>query len=311
MNARRLVGIGFIIGIAALFAGALYVKQASRVPVREGEQGAKISIVTSFYPLAYVATSVGGSAVLVTNLTQEGSEPHDFDPLPRDMIAIGKADVFIWNGGGLEPWIMKWQQGGFTRPRKTIEMISTLIERGNIPLDISEDPHVWLDPLIMEKEVEIVRDALIEIDPGHGELYTENATRAMSLLIDLDTKFREGLAECARRDIIVSHQAFGYLGNAYGLHITSIAGIAPDEEPSSKELARIVEVVRRRGVTHIFFEPTASPKFSETIAREVGAQTLVLDPIESPSREAIQAGEDYISLMMNNLNNLRKALSCR
>src|SRR3989344_8704287 len=155
MNARRLIGISFIVGITALFVSAWYVKQAGRVSGGEGGQGAKISIVTSFYPLAYVATSVGGSAVSVTNLTPEGSEPHDFDPLPRDMIVIGKADIFIWNGGGLEPWIAKWEQGGITRPRKTIEMMSALREHGSIPLNISEDPHVWLDPLIMKKEIEI------------------------------------------------------------------------------------------------------------------------------------------------------------
>lgn len=309
MNTRRLIGIGFIMGIAALFAGAWYVKKDGQT-LMGGHQEARISVVTSFYPLAYIATSVGGSAVSVTNLTPGGSEPHDFNPLPRDMIAIGKADVFIWNGGGLEPWIAKWEQGGFAVPRQTIDMASVLKARGDLPL-IPGDPHLWLDPLIMKNEVEIVRDALIEVDPTHAELYIENAARAADMLIDLDLKFKEGLEACARRDIIVSHQAFGYLARAYGLTAVSIAGISPEEEPSPKDLARIIEVVGAKQVTHIFFEPTASSKLSETIAREVGAQTLVLNPVESPSFAALQAGEDYISLMMNNLNNLRKALSCR
>ncbi|MHB1118267.1 MAG: metal ABC transporter solute-binding protein, Zn/Mn family, partial [Minisyncoccota bacterium] len=126
----------------------------------------------------------------------------------------------------------------------------------------------------------------------------------------LDQRFYEGLQGCEKHDIIVSHEAFGYLARRYGFNTISIAGISPDEEPSPRSLAELVNTARAKGVPYVFFETTASPRLSETIAREIGVQTLVLNPLESLTVSEIQSGEDYHSVMEKNLTNLRKALIC-
>lgn len=276
------------------------------------EEG-KLTVMVSFYPLAYLAQAIGGDMVSVTNMTPPGSEPHDFEPSPRHMILMGKVKLFMYNGADFEPWVMKWRGGAFEHPERILDMAATLKGRGVSLLEKqgSVDPHVWLDPSIMIREAEIIRDLFSVLDPVNAGFYSENTTRVVDLLANLDSMFRGGLGVCEKNDIVVSHEAFEYLVRAYDIDVTSIAGISPDEEPSPKELARIVALVRAKGVKYVFFETTASPKLSEVLAREIGGETLVLNPLESPNPHELQSGEDYISLMMMNLNNLRKALVCQ
>ncbi|MCK9344641.1 MAG: zinc ABC transporter substrate-binding protein [Candidatus Pacebacteria bacterium] len=272
----------------------------------------RIHIVSSFYPLSYAAEKVGGNLVLVNTLVPAGVEPHDFEPSPRDFVDIGKADILVFNGAALEPWVKKWQEGSTVRPKEVIDMAQTLKARGVVlgERDGAVDPHFWLNPIIMKSEIEAMRDIFSQIDPAHKDIFIENATRALISLDDLDQRFRTGLASCSLHDIVVLHEAFNYLGRQYGITVTSIEGISPDEEPSPKDLAHIVALARDRGVKSIFFETVASPKFSELVAREIGGTTLVLNPLESLTPDEVQSGEDYVSVMEMNLNNLQKAMSC-
>ncbi|MEK7538797.1 MAG: zinc ABC transporter substrate-binding protein [Patescibacteria group bacterium] len=310
MHTSRVIVVGVVLVGATLLAVWYGGWSSSEKPI--AEEG-KLSVMTSFYPLAYLAQAIGGGMVSVTNMTPPGSEPHDFEPSPRHMILMGKAKLFMYNGADFEPWVMKWRAGAFEHPERILDMAATLKGRGVSLLEKqgSVDPHVWLDPLVMIKEAEIVRDSFSLLDPAQTDYYTENAVRVIDLLTNLDRAFRAGLGVCEQNDIVVSHEAFEYLARAYGIHVTSIAGISPDEEPSPKELARIVALVRAKGVKYVFFETTASPKLSEVLAREIGGETLVLNPLESLTPHELQSGEDYVSLMMMNLNNLRKALVCQ
>ena len=297
-----------IIGLA-IIGLVVYLKS---YPLKNLDED-KITVVTSFYPLQYFVEVVGGDLVTVHNFTPSGSEPHDFEPLPRDLVLLGSTDLFVYNGASFEPWIERWRSGEFPRPQKTLNMTSEIITLGvELMVDNNEpDPHFWLDPLIAQREIEIIRNALGEIDPLNLAFYTENAERVMQELLVLDKRFQEGLASCVHRDIVVSHEAFGYLSKRYGLNMTSIAGISPDEEPSAKELARIIDLVKGKKVKYIFFETTVSPKLAETIAREIGGGVLMLNPIENLTPDEVQSGEDYRSLMEKNLTNLRIALDCQ
>lgn len=296
--------------IFAVVLGAIFFL-SSRIPKKEA-QSERIHIVTSFYPLSHVAKGIGSNLVEVQNLVPAGVEPHDFEPSSRDLVEIGNADAVIYNGAGLEPWIKKWNDGISVKPKYVVNMEESLKRQGTnlFVKDGITDPHFWLDPMIMKNEVIVIRDLLIQIDPAHKDLFTENAMRYTSELDLLDEHFREGLSSCDLNDIIVLHEAFNYLASQYNIKVTSIEGISPDEEPSPKELARIINLVREKGVKHIFFETVASPKFSELIAREVGGATLVLNPIESLTPDEVQSGEDYFSIMEMNLNNLRIAMQC-
>ncbi len=272
-----------------------------------------IHIVVSFYPLEYIVSAVGGSFVTVDNILPSGGEPHDYEPSPRKFADLSKSDLFIYNGGDFEPWVNKWEKGTFARPKRTLDMVEELGRRGASLIEMGGrvDPHIWLDPMLYKQEVEIVRDALIDIDPLHSADYQSNAVKLLTELDLLDGHFRDALRDCRGKDIIVSHSAFAYLARQYGFNAIAIAGISPDEEPSPKALANLVSLARAKDIKYVFFETTVSSKLSETIAREINAETLVLNTLESLTTYDVQSGEGYTSIMSKNLNNLSKALICR
>lgn len=307
-NNKKILFVVIVLGV--LLGGFIFMNQKSSSQDMEND---KINIVTSFYPLQYLAETIGGEHVAVTGLTPPGVEPHDFEPSPKDIKAVSKADIFLYNGGGFEPWVSKWTTGNFEKMPYSVNMVKFLqdagvglIDKGNVA-----DPHVWLDPSLMKKEVEILRDILATRDPSNESIYTSNASRLSDKLDALDAQYKESLASCEVRDIVVSHEAFGYLGRAYGISIISIAGISPDEEPSTKTLAHISDIAKERNIKFVFFEAVASPKLSLTIAREIGAETLVLNTLESLTAEELRQGKDYMLAMEENLNNLKKAMICK
>lgn len=283
-----------------------------RQPQKNIEVG-KVNVIVSFYPLEYIATSVGGQHVFVQNLLPPGGEPHDFDPSPRQLASIGESDLFIFNGGYFEPWIEKLRKGTFGQASQTINMVNELATRGAVLLtrNNAADPHVWLDPLLFKQEIEVIRDALIRVDPAHESEYRANAERLIVDIMYVDERFLGGLTGCQKQDIIVSHDAFGYLARRYNFSTIPISGISPDEEPSPKDLVKIADLAHAKNINYVFFETNVSPKLSEVIAREVGAETLVLNPLESLTDYELQSGEQYNTIMERNLNNLRKALVCQ
>lgn len=169
------------------------------------------------------------------------------------------------------------------------------------------DPHFWLDPLLMADLGDGIADRLAEADPDNAEDYRANAEAFREELTTLDGEYADGLASCERDHVVVSHDAFGYL-TRYGLHFVAIAGLSPDAEPSPAELADLAELIEEEGVTTVFSETLVSPKLAETLAREVGVETAVLDPIEGLSDQT--EGEDYLSLMRTNLAALSDANDC-
>ena len=166
----------------------------------------------------------------------------------------------------------------------------------------TKDPHVWLDPI---RYAEIAERIGEELDRR------PEAERFAAKLRALDGEFRRGLSHCERHEIVTSHAAFGYLAERYGLEQVAITGIAPEAEPTPRELEDVVREVQAVGATTIFFETLVSPRLAETVAREVGAKTAVLDPLEGLTKQEVGAGEDYFSIMRENLAALRKALACR
>lgn len=302
-----------IVGLLLIFFVAIgAIGYVWRTP-KQNTHPSTLSVFVSFYPLADMVKNIGGQYVSVHDLLPPGGEPHDFEPSPKDFATLGKADLFIYNGAHLEPWIEKWMAGSFSMPAHRMNMVDELV-KANIPLinkNGAFDPHIWVDPVIFAREAEIVRDTLVAIDPAHTNEYQMNAESYRAKLKLLDEQFKKELAVCEKKEIIASHDAFGYLAREYGFFAVPIAGISPDEEPSPETLARIANVARQKDIKYIFFESTVSPKLSETIAREVGARTLVLNPVESLTLDDVQSGEDYVSTMLMNLNNLKQARICQ
>jgi len=155
-----------------------------------------------------------------------------------------------------------------------------------------------------------INEGFDKADPANRAYYDQNAKGLDSSLDQLDAQYKAGLQSCQQKDIITSHAAFGYLGAQYGLTQVPISGLSPDAEPSNQQLAEVTDFARAHHVKYIFFESLVSPKLSDTIASEVGAKTLVLDPIEGLSNDNIQAGKNYFTVMQQNLKNLQLALAC-
>ncbi|MDB5238092.1 MAG: hypothetical protein JWM46_362 [Candidatus Kaiserbacteria bacterium] len=275
-----------------------------------GQDTHKIKVATGFYPEYFFASQIGGDKADVVNITPADAEPHDYEPTAQDMATIENSRMLVLNGG-VEPWGVNMQKN--LDPNKTLivtagEGLETqqVVEGGQSVTD----PHVWQSPTLAKKMVDKIERGFVQIDPSNTSYYAANAEALKSQLDQLDSEFKTGLASCAKKDIITSHAAFGYLATTYHLTQVAITGLSPDAEPSTKELADIADFARKNNVKIIFFESLVSPKLSQTIASEVGAETMVLDPLEGLSADDLAAGKDYMTVMRNNLANLRKALEC-
>jgi zinc transport system substrate-binding protein len=283
----------------------LAVTACQRAPVTPPEA----QVVVSLYPLYDFARHVAGDRARVTLLVPPGVEPHDWEPAPADIVRVQSARVFVYNGAGVEPWAEKLLgqiRDGDVRVVKATAGLDLLTTDGQA------DPHVWLDPLLARAEAEAIRTALAAVDPAHAPIYDGNAAAFSSQLLALHERFAAGLAHCERREIVVSHAAFAYLARRYRLtQLAIIESLAPDAEPSPAALAALTRQARRAGVTHVFFETLVSSKLADTLAREVGATALVLNPVEGLTKQQDAQGVTYVHLMDANLANLRTALGCR
>lgn len=267
---------------------------------------AGLPVAATIYPLVEFARGVGGPRVSVRALIPAGAEAHDYEPTPGDAAAAARSRLFIYNGAGFEPWAARLIA---QLPEATLRLDATaglpLVSAGGRP-----DPHVWLDPLLARQQVDLIRAALARVDPGGEEAYAAGAARLAAALAELDAAFRQGLAPCRGKEFITAHAAFGYLARRYDLHVTAISGLAPEAEPSPARIKGIIEQARRAGVRVVFVEPRGEWRVAETIAREVGGQTAVLDPLETLSAAAQRAGKNYFTVMHENLEQLARGLDC-
>jgi zinc transport system substrate-binding protein len=299
------------IGPATCFGLLAVLLVACNTSTNADESG-KTSVVASFYPLAEAAQQVGGDLISVENLTPPGVEPHDLELAPDDLEAIATADVIVYLDGGFQPAVEDAiSQAEHAVTVDALEAVDTNEAPPGEPEEgLTVDPHVWLDPGRYEEVVRTVADALSEADPANESSYDADADAYVAKIAALDDDFRAGLADCQRTTIVTSHEAFAYLAESYGLTEVGIAGLSPEAEPSARRLAELKDLVEQEGITTIFAEELVSPRVAETLADEAGITVEVLDPLESLTDEQVAAGEDYVSVMRENLAILRGALDC-
>jgi len=299
-----------IIGLI-FFGIVFFLVRASQRP-SDSAQTNKIKVTTSFYPLYFFTQQIGGDKANIVNITPAGAEPHDYEPTALDVARIEGSKLLVLNGGGLEAWGNDIQKN--IDPKKTAMVVAgeglADQQATGDRQTTAADPHFWLDPPLAEKMTEKITRGFEEVDPANKSYYESNAAALQSKLIELDAAYREGLSNCGKKSIVTSHAAFGYLANTYGFNQISIAGLSPNAEPSPQRLADVAKFAKDNDVQYIFFESLVSPKLSQTIATEIGARTLVLNPIEGLSDEELKQGKNYFTEMRNNLANLRIALQC-
>lgn len=267
----------------------------------------RLRVVAGFYPLFEAAQRVAGGRAEVTNLTPAGTEPHDLELTSREVDTIEGADLVLYLGAGFQPAIEEVAKRSEGVAIDVIEGLPRLEAAGQ---EEGSDPHFWLDPALFGRVVEEVQMVLADLDPAGAGAYRANADAYRRQLGLLDDEFGRRLASCERRVIVTAHAAFGYLARRYALTQEPIAGISPESEPDPARLAELTELVRRTGTTTIFSETLMSPKVAETLAREAGVSTAVLNPLEGLTEEEVAAGADYLSIMRDNLDILAEALGC-
>lgn len=336
----------------------------------EVKSESKVQVITSIYPVYYLAKEIGGEHADVVNLIPAGVEPHDWTPGSKDLKRASQAQLFLYNGAGLEGWVDQFLKGLNQDATVVTAEMSAGIElidgdghshshegeddhahedeadhshegedehahegeqshegeddhaheaeaqtgAGEAAADDhghdhgGVDPHTWVSPKSALIMAENVKNSFVQVDEANRDAYEANYAALKGKLTELDNQFTEQLSTTDRKEIVTSHQAFGYLSRDYGLTELSIMGLSPDAEPRAQDLKNIAKFVEEHGVKYIFFEELVSPELAQTLAREAKIDTLVLNPIEGLTPEQEARGENFISLMEANLQNLMKAL---
>jgi len=312
---KIIAAIGAGIGIA-IIVGVMILQQT--MPVQTGLQEAvisqpesKIKVIASFYPLYEFSKNVGGDRAQVSVFTPIGVEPHDWEPSTGDLIALQDADVFVYNGGGMEPFLGKLLDSGeysdvlFVDSTQNLGLITH--EDGH---DHPSDPHVWLDPISAKNQVMMIKDALIKVDAQNAQYYEDNANAYSAKLDGLDSKIKSELASCAKDIIVPFHNAFSYFGARYGIHVHALSGIAPESEVTASDLKETIDFIRENQIKIVFAEELVDPKLAQILADEAGAQILLLSPLEGITPEEQENGISYLDKMEENLKNIKTALEC-
>lgn len=312
MKIKRMIVCAAVFFLMAVLSAGCGLNTTGESP---GHTEEKIRVYASIYPVYDFAKNIGVDKIDLMQMTPAGAEPHDWEPSAKLMAEMEKADVFIYNGAGMEPWAEKLT-GSINNDRLIVVNASEGIdlldaeghEEGHEGEDNHEhsqyDPHVWLDPVNAIKQVGNIKDALKRADEKNKDFYEENYIDFVKRLEALDKKYKDELNQYTYREIVVAHAAFGYLFKRYGLKQVAVRGVNPQEEPGAAKMVEITNLIKEKKIKYIFFETLTNPKLSEVLARESGTKTAVLNPIGGLTEEEIKSGKDYISIMGDNLNAL-------
>ncbi|WP_342514857.1 zinc ABC transporter substrate-binding protein [Sporosarcina sp. FSL K6-1522] len=311
--------LAFILSVLALM---LLAACGNNEKTTEKEQDGQLSIYTTVYPLQYFTERIGGDAVDVHSIYPPGADEHSFEPTQKDMMALADSDVFFYIGLGLEGFVEKAEKtmnGEHVKMIATAEGISEeMLEAGHDEEEGHDehehahgpaDPHVWMSPTLSVELATSIKDALIEAKPDMKNEFQQNFEELQTDLLALDEQFKEMASNAPSKTFFVSHAAFGYLAEPYGLEQVAIAGLNSQSEPSQKQLAKIVQVAKEQHIRYVLFEQNVSSKLTEVVRKEIGAESLMLHNLGVLSADDVKNKEDYFSLMEYNIETLKKALS--
>ncbi|MGH4028150.1 metal ABC transporter substrate-binding protein [Actinomycetota bacterium Odt1-20B] len=319
MNVRRLIPTAAVASATVLGLTALTACGAGTGKNSDG----RLDVVASFYPMAFLAEQIGGKHVAVTNLTEPGQEPHDLDVSAKQRAQLEESDVALYLKG-LQPAVDDAISQSGIKTKVDAASLTSLEKHGNEVGGHNghdhgdddhghdhggEDPHIWLDPVKYAEVAEGVGKAMEKADPDHAATYKENTAELVKKLGGLDKQFKDGLGKTNSKVFITTHAAFGYLAERYGLTEEAINGLDPESEPSANRVKQLQTMAKEDGVSTVFYETLVSSKTAETLAKDAGLKTDVLDPIEGITDKS--KGKDYFQVMESNLKALQKALNTK
>lgn len=315
MKFSRAIWIVFFMAISLL--GCSQTNESDQI-----NKNNHLILYTSLYPLQYVAEQIGGNTISVHSILPPGADAHTYEPSSKDIISIAKGDLFFYLGAGMEAYAETVAQSLASQDVKLIEIgedESLFIKDEHSQENDEEndsmhehhgdyDPHIWLDPIRLIQIAEIIKKELISINIESEDVYEENFKILMNELTQLDDSFKNVLNEKENKHILVSHAAYGYWEDRYGIEQISVNGLSSSNEPSQKELTKIIQQTKEYNLKYILFEENTSNRVSEIIRDEIGAETVVIHNLEVLTEEDIKNNEDYLSLMKSNLETLDKIL---
>jgi len=317
-----LIVVAFIIIVSTLIFGF------QNTPNTEPSE--KLSVVTTLFPLYDMAREIGGAYTETTLLLPPGMSPHNYEPTPSDIMAITHADVFIYTGPFMEPWVADLL-AGIDTSHMTIVNASAhadIHHEGGEDEQAHEseaaheaeehdhdhevgDPHIWLSPHNAHAIANDIGTALVEALPSHSVDIANARDAYLAKLDTVFTAYETGLSSCATRTIVYGgHYAFGYIAEAFGLHYVAAQGYSPDAEPSASALATLSDIIKKENATAIFTDALESPAIADTLARETGATVRILNPAGNIGKDARENGVSFISILETNLATLRAGLRC-
>jgi zinc transport system substrate-binding protein len=307
MRKRSYLIVGILVGIilASVVVGLYYSGNISPI-------NSKLQVMATFYPLYDFAQNVGGDKVDVSILVPETVDVHDFEPTPSSIAAVASANVLIYNGAGLEPWIQEIiTASGNTNLIKVdtsqgIQLlpVSPQFQRGNETVD----PHIWLNPVLAKQQVNNILQGLIQADPSDSQYFTQNAQAYQAKLDDLNTQAINATANTATRYFVTFHEAFSYFANQYNITQIPIAGPF-QEEPTPSDIQNVINAIHQYRLLYVGYESLENPAISQSISSQTNATLIEMNPIEGLTADQKAAGENYITLMQHDINNIHLALS--
>ena len=289
----------------------------------------QLPVAATIVPLGDFCQKIGGDLVQVQVLIPPGASPHTFEPAPSVMARASQARVFVYIGAGMEPWAAKLlssrgsnnlvvveasqgipllgmdaqhhdhegaEEPGHTGQHHDEEESEDLHQGGN--------PHIWLDPVLVQDICRKIAGAMIQADPDHRARYEANLKEYLAALESLHQEIQQRARAWTLRDFVSFHPSFSYFARRYNLHEAGVIEEAPGREPTPRQLQDLVAAIRRYGIRVVFAEPQFNPRVAEVIAQEAGVKVLKLDPIGGPP----PYGSDYLKLMRYNLAALDEAL---
>ncbi|SET35168.1 zinc transport system substrate-binding protein [Oceanobacillus limi] len=314
-----------IVSIVILIVGGQLVACTNAEQSTNSDKEQKLTIYTTIYPVQYALERIGGDTVSVETVLPPGVDVHTYEPTTKIMTDVAKSDAFIYLGSGMEGFADSMADALSSHDLTLVELgrHEALFHMENIATNNEDnpshhhdtdghnhgehDPHVWLDPLRMIEISSLLRDTLTELNPSKTNYYTNNFNLVKDDLIDLDESYTEALDNQTNKKILVSHAAYGYWEDRYGLEQLSIHGLSSSNEPSQKELTEIIDQAETYELDYIIFEQNSSNRISEIIQEHLQAKTLIIHNLSVLMEEDIAANEDYLSLMKKNLSVLHQA----
>lgn len=283
-----------------------------------------LTIITTFYPIYDFTKQIVGDEGNVKLMIPAGIDPHDFEPSAKERAEIADANVFVYNGPDMEFFVDSLKDSVdvdkmlMIEAAKGIQRIESkneehyhggrMTERHVYRHNHKYDPHVWLDPVLAIQEVKTIASELGERYPDKKEIFIKNASVYIKKIEAINQKYTYELKDAKNRIFVTQHGAFDYLANQYDLKQEEISGVLSDQEPTPSRLAELKTFIEKNNIKVIYFEKNASSKIAETLSSETGVKLEVLNPLESLTNEQIKNGENYPSVMEENLKSLKKSI---